>query len=363
MDKVFYAPVLPCEGWTSIDRYRQDYEHMMPKMYPDLCKESLLPNEEVQISGWKRRYFRDIAYPLKIARARKMRGSANSPLHVFDHSYAHLLSKWDKTILHCRDLNHLVMPSLTGFALLRWKQRLMGMRNSSAVIAISNQLSEEIQEHVGIPKDRIKVIHHGVDLECYRPDRGDEAREVFPELAKLTGSHFLILNVGTNLPRKNLKTLYQAVKLMADKNIPVKLIRVGTNASAEGEEERIREFGVEDNVIQMGILNSEEVALVCNLCHAMSFASLYEGFGRPLLESQACGLPLIAANNSCLPEIAGKGAMYHEPLSAENLSELLEKVIGGDGSVALSVQEGFENTKRFHWSSHLDQLVELYRQV
>lgn len=356
---IHYAPVLPAEGWTSIDRYRADYEREMQRWFPEMPIYNALPSEALKMGKWQRRYFRDIAYLKGLNKLSKAHPQA--PVHVFDHSYAHLCRAPQKSILHCRDLNHLVLPSLKGLQLVRWKQRLQGMRKADVVVAISQQLAEELVDHLSIPEDRIRVIHHGVDLECYRPDRIVEARANFSELAKLAESHFLILNVGTNLDRKNLETVYEAVRKFKIKNIPVKLIRVGSNGSREGEEARIRGYGLEDDVIQMGMQNADEVAMIMNLCNAMSFASLYEGFGRPLLEAQACGLPLVAANNSCLPEIAADGALYHDPLSSDSLVEQLSKVLAKSTEVGHVVQCGIENVLRFGWQQHMKQMVCLYK--
>lgn len=356
---VYYAPVLPSEGWTSIDRYRDDYEAFLPRYCPELTASCRLPNESKDLRGWRRRWTRDYLYPAQL-RMLSRDAPRGSLLHVFDHSYAHLCKTWQPTLLHCRDLNHLVLPSLTGLALIRWKQRLAGLQKATGIIAISEQLSSEIQEHIGIPEDRIRVLHHGVDLECYRPNRAEEARAHFPQLAEQAKDSFLVLNIGTNLPRKNLETIYAAIRSLKERGVPVKLVRIGENISVPGEAERIASFGLSDDVLQLGLLDADEVSLVCNLSHVLSFASLYEGFGRPLLEAQACGLPLVAANASCLPEIAGNGALYHEPTSWEDLAENLLLVFEKNSRIEDLRELGFKNCERFSWERHLKSLVAIY---
>lgn len=359
---IHYAPVLPAEGWTSIDRYRVDYEREMQRWFPEMVIHNALPSETLKMGKWQRRYYRDIAYLTGLKKLAKNQPEA--PLHIFDHSYAHLCKSGQKSILHCRDLNHLVIPSLTGLQLVRWKQRIKGMQKADVVVAISQQLAGELVDYVGIPEGRIRVIHHGVDLDCYSADRFVEAKLSFPELAVLAESHFLILNVGTNLDRKNLETVYEAVKEIKESHhIPVKLIRVGSNESREGEDARIRNYGLENEVIQMGMQSADGVAMIMNLCHAMSFASLYEGFGRPLLEAQACKLPLIAANNSCLPEIAADGALYHDPLSSEELTSQLLKVMNKSGEIDTTVECGANNVARFSWENHIKQMVSVYSDI
>lgn len=359
---IYYAPVLPSEGWTSIDRYRQDYEKFFPSFFPETEVRSLLPDPSPELNIWKRRWTRDFNYPSSVSKALRQAKEA-SVFHVFDHSYAHLCQSETPTILHCRDLNHLVLPSLKGLALMRWKQRVQGMKKAAMILAISEQLSGEIQEHLGISSEKIRVLHHGVDLDCYQPNRLNEAVRKYPELASLAREHFLILNIGTNLSRKNLETVYSALSKLKREGIPCKLIRVGSNETEDGEESRIQSYGVAEDVVQMGILSSDEVALVCNLCHALSFASLYEGFGRPLLEAQASGLPLVAAKASCIPEVAGSGAFYHEPSSSEDLAEKLKIVWAGEEEVERVRELGFVNAARFSWQQHFSQLKGFYDEL
>lgn len=362
--EAFYAPVLPGEHWTSIDLYRRNYEAYVPRWQPDRRVESLLPNRDYELGSWKRRFLRDVAYPVAVSRmAKRYDDARRPPLHIFDHSYGHLQKHWSPSLIHCRDLNHYVLPSLTGVRLMRWKQRVDGLKRADLVVAISRQLAAEITEFLGVPSDRIRVLYHGVDLECFTPGRLEEAAVRFPDLANRRSDQFLVLNVGTNLPRKNLETLYAAIAILRDDGIPAHLVRVGENTKRDGEEQRIAEAGLSGHVTQLGLLEPREVSLVCNLCHALSFASAYEGFGRPILEAQACGLPAVLANGSCLPEIGGEGALYHETNDPQELAARLAEVAGGSGHVAEAVKEGLANAQRFSWENHVRRLFEIYEDM
>ena len=133
--EAFYAPVLPGEHWTSIDLYRRNYESYLPRWHGERNVQSLLPNDSYELGRWKRRYLRDLAYPRAVARAAKRYSDSDRPpLHIFDHSYGHLQKAWSPSIIHCRDLNHYVLPSLTGIRLLRWQQRVAGNYRDVAVL-------------------------------------------------------------------------------------------------------------------------------------------------------------------------------------------------------------------------------------
>lgn len=360
---IYYAPVLPAEGWTSIDRYRESYEMALKKYAPHLDTTSLLPTDSVNVNKWKKRVIRDIIYPREIRRQTNI-GDSRNVVHIFDHAYAHLCKSAGNSILHCHDLNHFVEPSLTGLQLKRWKARVMGMKNADRIIAISEQLSGEIQQYIGIPEEKISVVYNGLDHESFRPGMRATAVERFPELARCQAEgRFLLLNVGTNLDRKNLETVYAAVKELHERGRKVTLVRVGTNASRDGEQKRITEYGIADDVIQMGVRTTEEVALLYNLCDTLSFASLYEGFGWPLVEAQACGLPVIAANCSCIPEIAGQGALYHVPKDVIGLVEAVEALNSIPQAKEELVEKGFQNAARFSWERHVTDLIRVYNSL
>jgi glycosyltransferase involved in cell wall biosynthesis len=106
-----------------------------------------------------------------------------------------------------------------------------------------------------------------------------------------------------------------------------------------------------------------QVAAVCNLAHALSFPSLYEGFGRPTLEAQACGLPCVLADASCMKEVGGEGALYHAGLAHEELAARLMDVLRNQDLRQRLVSHGFENVKRFTWEAHVRKLTAVYEKI
>ena len=106
-----------------------------------------------------------------------------------------------------------------------------------------------------------------------------------------------------------------------------------------------------------------QVAALCSQAHALAFASFYEGFGRPTLEAQACGLPCVLADASCMREVGGDGALYHEPLSHEACAGQLREALTNETARGDLIQKGLENVKRFSWSGYAEKLVRVYREV
>eukprot|EP01031_Cornospumella_fuschlensis_P050417 gene50417-61685_t len=149
-----------------------------------------------------------------------------------------------------------------------------------------------------------------------------------PQVAAWAQDHLLIVNIGTNHWRKNLPTVLRAVHhLITHDKLPVKLLKIGPPLHVSEHEPLIEKLGITEHIADLGRLAPEQVAAVKSQSHALAFASLYEGFGRPTLEAQACGLPCVLADASCMREVGGKGALYHVPLDHEELAAQLTRAM------------------------------------
>lgn len=96
---------------------------------------------------------------------------------------------------------------------------------------------------------------------------------------------------------------------------------------------------------------------------AFLYTSLRESFGIPILESMACGCPIITSNTSAIPEIAGKGAILINPLNIEEISTMIERLIGDENFRAKQINYGLERVKLFSWANTARELINVYHQV
>jgi glycosyltransferase involved in cell wall biosynthesis len=285
-------------------------------------------------------------------------------LHVIDQSYGHLCSTWKRSVITCNDLNHFTYPTMSGPALWTWRARARRMRDAKRVVCISAQLASEVHEHLRIPTERITVAHYGIDRTVFRKRTQEECAQAFPELARLAQSHALIVNIGSNVDRKNLATTLRALAILKhDRNMPVKLLKVGHSLHNDGYGPLMDELGVTGDVMNLGALTPDQVACVCSLSHALSFPSLYEGFGRPTLEAQACELPCVLSSASCMKEIGGDGALYHEGTNHELLADHLVKAIEDTATRGALIEAGTRNVARFTWEAHIRKLLSVYEEV
>jgi glycosyltransferase involved in cell wall biosynthesis len=358
--------VLKAEHWTSIDLLRENYRDGFRAHAPEWEVHDITPGERFASLPLGKRVLRDIVYPVQAAAsARHYERLGRRPvLHVIDHSYGHLCSTWKRSVITCNDLNHFTFPTMRGPALWAWRVRASRMKDAARVVCISAQLASEVHEHLQIPMERITVAHYGIDRVTFRKRTASECEQAFPELAKLAKTHSLIVNIGSNLQRKNLATTLRALALLKhDRKMPVKLLKIGHSLLSDGYGPLMDELDVADDVINLGALTSDQVACVCSLSHALSFPSLYEGFGRPTLEAQACELPAVLSRASCMAEIGGQGALYHEGTSHEELAGELEKALTHSNVRTLLIAAGLKNVDRFTWQAHIRKLTSVYEEV
>lgn len=166
-----------------------------------------------------------------------------------------------------------------------------------------------------------------------------------------------ILYSGNISPRKNLPTLLAAYARMADL-VPCDLVMTGGLAWSEDFDVLVREAGLTERVRRLGHVPRHEMPLLYRSASALAFPSLFEGFGLPILEAQACGLPVACADATSLPEVAGQGALLVDPTSIDAWTVALTRIVT-DGELRRALtQEGKANEARFTWERTARQTLD-----
>jgi glycosyltransferase involved in cell wall biosynthesis len=163
-----------------------------------------------------------------------------------------------------------------------------------------------------------------------------------------------VLYVGTIQPRKNLERLVEAFARalsLGEAHFPgLRLVLAGQQGwLAEGTLRRVAALGLADRVILPGYVADQDLPALLSAAEVFAFPSLYEGFGFPVLEAQACGTAILASNTSSLPEVAGAGALLVDPLDGDALAHGLVQLLTDDNLRGQLVAAGFANLRRFSW--------------
>ena len=159
------------------------------------------------------------------------------------------------------------------------------------------------------------------------------------------------VHIGTLQPRKNLSRLIEAFgRLPPDSG--VQLVLAGKKGWLYDDLfHQVQSQGLEERVLFPGYVDDADKAALLSGAVAYIFPSLYEGFGFPALEAQACDTPLICANSSSLPEIAGNGALFVDPRDADGLARVMLRLLTDAACRDDLIVRGRENLRRFSWQT------------
>jgi glycosyltransferase involved in cell wall biosynthesis len=232
------------------------------------------------------------------------------------------------------------------------------VRRARLILADSESTRRDLIEMLQTPPDKVRVVYAGVGSE-FRPVTDVVALAAVKTRYQLAQP--FILTVGTLQPRKNHLRLVQAFSRVAAAHRDVRLVIAGGKGwSYDETAAEIARLNLGDRVIFPGFVSEEDLAAVYSLARALAFPSLYEGFGLPVLEAMACGTPVVCANASSLPEVAGDAAVLVDPLDVDGLAEALERVLDDDVLRQELIRRGHERAARFTWAAAANALLAAY---
>ncbi len=168
-------------------------------------------------------------------------------------------------------------------------------------------------------------------------------------------------------PHKNILRLVQAYALLV-KNYGVTLPLVVTGGDHSPDytaqvHAEIESAGLKDKVFIVKLRKFEEMPMVYNAAVCMVFPTLYEGFGLPLAEAMACGIPTIASHSAAIPEVGGDATIYFNPEDIEDMAKAINSVLSDKELQASLIQKGFKQAAKFTWEEHARKTVELYHHL
>ena len=220
---------------------------------------------------------------------------------------------------------------------------------SRAIITVSQYSKADLLNAYGMPESKVVVVYNGYDKQifnCLVPDPALLRRL----LRRLGVARPYILHHGVIKPNKNLKRLIHAfgALLERNKNLDLDLVLAGPFGWAYEEVLAAASLGP-GNVVFTGPLSDGELGMLVKGASLCVIPSLYEGFCLPMVEAMACGIPTIASNVSCLPEISGGVLRYFNPQSEEEMSALMEEVLENSDLQKELSEKGSARANQFDW--------------
>ena len=242
---------------------------------------------------------------------------------------------------------------------------LWGAKRANTIVVPTHYAAERVATCYQLPVDKIEVVYEAPKITL---DQLDLLNDVDPGLPLVQGKY--ILHVGTFDKRKNIPFLIQAFKeLVHQGHDDIKLVLVGSsnkkmNSDATNEILALADTPeLKDKIILTGYLNKGNLLTMYKNAFMYVFPSINEGFGLPILEAFKFQLPLLIANNTCMPEVAGDAAIGFDPYEVEDLVHQMKRLIEDDFLRKDLIQKGNERLLYFDWEKSCNQLLAIFKQA
>lgn len=221
-------------------------------------------------------------------------------------------------------------------------------KKANNIITVSEYSKEDIAKQYGIDKNKITVAYNGVDDGFKRS--GSTEILVFKQKFNISQKYYLA--VGSIHARKNINRLLQAFDIFKSKtNSTMQLVLVGSKYNWTTEMKNTLEkmkFG--KDIIFTGHLSKQELIHAYSGAKALVFPSYFEGFGIPLIEAMKCECPVICANTTSFPEVAGDAALYFDPFNIQDIVIKMEEFCANEQLSLQLIEKGKQRVKLFDWS-------------
>lgn len=241
-----------------------------------------------------------------------------------------------------------------------------GLKRLDYFVAVSDYTRQTLIDVLDIEPERIFTVWHGVDHTHYRPRPSDAAREHIIQRYNVTvePDQRVLLYVGSELPRKNLSTLLDALAILTSNKQRVVLWKVGGSGGERWRAQFLRDIekrGLHSHVSIFDKVSEEDLPLFFNAADCFVTASLLEGFGLPVIEAMACGTPVICSNAGALPEITAGAALLFDPNHPEALANLLIEHVDSKRQQFSTL--GLTRAQEFLWDRSIDALLAVYAKM
>ncbi|MEM7331578.1 MAG: glycosyltransferase family 1 protein [Chloroflexota bacterium] len=267
------------------------------------------------------------------------------------------------TLLTVHDLSFLHYPNTFPDSLVAYLNQVVpwSIKRATHILADSEATKRDLESLWQISPEKITVLLSGVTSSFSIVDEPTQIERVKAKYG--LGNAPYLLSVGTIQPRKNFQFLIRAFKPIADR-FPHNLIFSGGKGwmydemLAEVEKQNLRE-----RVRFIGFVDDVDLPALYSGASLFVFPSLYEGFGLPLLEAMACGVPVLSSDASSLPEVGQNTAVYCSPHDLNGWTENMNDLLGDQDRLQHLSQKGKAHVAQFTWQKTAVQLLNIYEKI
>lgn len=275
--------------------------------------------------------------------------------HIINPALSILSKKVKPSVVTVHDMLSIATPrSPMDFLLIRNAMRYIPY--AERIVCVSESTKNDLLRFIDVDPKRVRVIYYGVDHKLFRPRDKLEARRKL----RLPLSRPMILNVGSEEPRKNVPTLLKSFRELLNDIPNALLVRVGERTARI--EKLIKTLGLTGKVLYRRA-SPTEVAFYYNAADALCFPSYYEGFGNPPLEAMASGLPVITSNRTSIPEVVGDAGILLDPFDIDGFAYWAGEILTNEDLKAELSRKGYKRSMSFSWKKCARETLEVYKEV
>lgn len=306
----------------------------------------LLPNK--QFRG-KQRIFNYLNKPNTILKLKQQKFDLFHPTYYDPYFLTYLGNK--PFVLTVYDMIHEKFSDMFSPTDKTTEQKRLLVEKATKIIAISQSTKKNLIELFGTDESKIEVVYLG--------------NSMFPKANISIGYEIpkkYLLFVGGRGSYKNFERFIKSVSRLLNQDKELYVLCTGGGKFSNNEIQLLNELEISRQVLQYN-LDDDGLAYFYKNALAFIFPSLYEGFGMPVLESFACGCPLLCSDVSSLPEVAGEAACYFDPYSEESIRDAVLRVLDDMNLRKDLIAKGQERLKQFSWKQTAEQTKKIYESV
>lgn len=236
-------------------------------------------------------------------------------------------------------------------------------KRAHRIMVVSEFTRQELIKYMNVPADKIFVAYNGVDTGVFYPRTDPQALQRTRDKYGIPDSYFLYL--GTLEPRKNIERLIEAYAALRSKrpDCPVLVLAGRKGWLYNTIFQRVAQLHLEERVLFTGYVEDGDAPFLLSGAHAFLFPSLYEGFGMPPLEAMACGVPVLTANTSSLPEVVGDAALLVDPYDVDSILFGMERLLDDEQLRRDLAEKGRARAALFTWEASAHTVMGVYRDL
>lgn len=269
-----------------------------------------------------------------------------------------LLKSRCRHIVTIHDATFMRTQSRTSFGkkLLIKKLRMITSR-ADGIIYISNQTKYDVEEFFPQAKNKLsRVIYHGIDRRLFNPNKSSNKKPSHGLPDIMSDSPYL-LYYGGYRPHKNVYRLLEAFKSVQDdpKLKDYKFIMVGAKKSAD---KLLIQYESNGKILFTNPLRTEDLACLIKYSDGVLYPSLYEGFGFPVLEGMACGVPVLSSNTGAIPEIMDGAGLLVNPYDVKAIADGIIQLVSDQSTRSALIEKGLTRVQQFTWDATAKATIE-----